>query len=70
MTEYEEIALTFPDGELVGPGQLQEWLDAVCAEPDLTEEQRDLAKAIVLRIRALSNLCELGESTRSCPGKG
>ena len=53
--DYEEIILTFPDGELVGPGDLQRWLDAVCAEPDLDQEQRDLARDIVMRIRALSN---------------
>jgi hypothetical protein len=55
VTEYEEIILQFPDGELVGPGDLQRWLDTVNAEPDLTEDQRDLALQIVMRIRALSN---------------
>ena len=53
--EHEEIILTFPDGSLVGPGELSEWLAAVNAEPRFTQEQRDLAFAIVARIRALSN---------------
>ena len=55
LLELEEIILAFPDGRYVGPGELDEWLSAVEAEPDFTEEELDLAHAIVLRIRALSN---------------
>lgn len=53
--ELEEIILTFPDGSLVSPGQLNEWLSAVNACPDFDQEQRDTAAAIVARIRVLSN---------------
>jgi putative NADPH-quinone reductase len=53
--ELEEIILTFPDGRYVAPGELQEWLDAVLAEDTFSEEEKDLARGIVMRIRSLSN---------------
>lgn len=55
MRELEEIVLTFPDGRLVGPGDLEEWLKAVTDSPDTTEDDIEIARAIVARIRALSN---------------
>lgn len=55
MRELEEIVLTFPDGRLVRPGDLTEWADAIQAEPDIPQEEKDIAFAIAARIRALSN---------------
>lgn len=55
MSELVDVTLTFPDGRLVGPGDLQEWLDAVEAEEDIPVEEIELAHAIVARIRQLSN---------------
>jgi len=53
--EYDEVVLTFPDGRLVGPGDLSEWLEAVDACEEFTQEDKDVAHAVVARIRALSN---------------
>ena len=53
--EYEEITLTFPSGELVGPGQLQQWLDEINTCDELGQTEKDLALSIVLQVRALSN---------------
>jgi hypothetical protein len=50
-----DVTLTFPDGSLVGPGELSQWLEEVEAEPDIPQEEKDVAKAIVARIRQLSN---------------
>ena len=55
MSELVDVVLTFPDGGLVGPGDLNRWLEAVLAEPDIPDEEKDVAVAIVARIRQLSN---------------
>jgi hypothetical protein len=55
MSELEDVTLTFPDGRLVGPGELEEWLAAVEAESDIPQDEKDLTWAVVQRIRALSN---------------
>ncbi len=55
MISAGEYVLTFPDGRIVGEGELDTWLDEINAEPDFTQDQRDTAKAIVWRIRALAN---------------
>jgi hypothetical protein len=55
VSELEDVVLTFPDGRLVGPGDLAEWLSAVEAEPDIPQDEKDIAWAVVQRIRALSN---------------
>jgi len=55
MSELLDVVLTFPGGRLVGPGELDEWLSAVQAEPDIPQEEKELAWAVVQRIRALSN---------------
>ena len=55
-TEYDEVVLTFPsDGRLVGPGDLTEWLQEIEADPDLTDEDKWVARDIVNQIRSLSN---------------
>lgn len=54
MRDYEEIVLRFPDGRLVGPGDLDEWLQAI-EDSDTGEDGIAVARAIVARIRALSN---------------
>ena len=55
MSELLDVILTFPDGSLVSPGDLGRWLEAVQAEPDVPQEEKDIAVAIVARIRQLSN---------------
>lgn len=55
MSETVDVTLTFPDGRLVGPGDLQEWLNAIEAEDDIGIEDIELAHSIVARIRQLSN---------------
>jgi len=53
--ELEEWVLTFPDGELVGEGDLQRWLNTIDAQEDLEDSQKEFARDIVQQIRALSN---------------
>lgn len=55
MISVEEYVLTFPDGRVVGEGELEEWLAEINASSCLDQDQRDVAKAIVWRIRALAN---------------
>lgn len=55
MINADEYILTFPDGRIVGEGELETWLDQVNAEPKFSQDQRDMAKAIVWRIRSLAN---------------
>ena len=55
MNEYEEVVLTFPDGTLAGPGDLQRWLDMINDNPDVPQDAKDFALDIVLQVRALSN---------------
>lgn len=50
-----EYVLTFPDGRLVGEGELDTWLEEINAREDFTQDQRDVAAAIVQRVRALNN---------------
>jgi hypothetical protein len=52
--EYDEVILTFPDGRYVGPGDLTEWLQQIEAA-DIPDEDKDVARGIVLQIRMLSN---------------
>jgi hypothetical protein len=51
----DEIVLTFPDGSSVGPGELGAWLDLIDADPDIPELGKDIAHALVQRIRAQQN---------------
>ena len=55
MISADEYILTFPNGEIVGEGELEMWLEQVNAEPKFNQDQRDTARAIVWRIRALAN---------------
>lgn len=47
--------LTFPDGRLVGPGELQDWLDALFMDPETTVREMQFALSVVHHIRAMSN---------------
>ena len=55
MISAGEYVLTFPDGRLVGEGELDMWLEEINAEPEFSQDQRDMAAAIVHRVRALNN---------------
>jgi len=55
MNDLVDVVLTFPDGRLVGPEDLSDWLAAVESEDDIPIEEIELAHAIVARIRQLSN---------------
>jgi hypothetical protein len=53
--EYEDYMLTFPDGKIVGEGELGLWLSLIEDDPDLKEEHKDVARGIVHYIRAHCN---------------
>jgi len=50
-----EYILTFPDGRIVGEGELDTWLEEINDHPGFDQDQRDIAAAIVWRIRTLAN---------------
>lgn len=55
MSDLMDVVLTFPNGDLVSPGDLSRWLEVVEADPDIPAEEKQTAKEIVARIRQLSN---------------
>lgn len=55
MISVDEYVLTFPDGRIVGEGELDLWLEEINAQPHFDQDQRDIAAAIVWRIRSLNN---------------
>ena len=55
MINAGEYILTFPDGRIVGEGELDTWLREINEHPHFDQDQRDIAAAIVWRIRALAN---------------
>lgn len=51
----DEIVLSFPDGSLVGPGELQAWLDLIEADPEIPEKGKEIARDLIQHIRAQQN---------------
>ena len=55
MEEETTYSLSFPDGRPVHIGELQEWLNEVRADPDVSDEEFVLAASIIRQIRAKLN---------------
>lgn len=53
--EGEVYKLSFPDGTPVHEGQLQEWLNLLRSDPDVSDEEYMVAAGIVKQIRAHLN---------------
>ena len=52
---YSDITLTFPGGKRVGEGELELWLNALEADPEVTGLEMLLARSIVRHIRISAN---------------